>query len=146
MLRWTNTPQVTAGVVVVAPQDTDDAMGFDVTAGRLQWRSLSLPQGSPVGSCGGNVIWGGTKSGSVEPARGLVVWTYTPPNGVRMIGPPVVREGKIFVRTSGGLVVINPTNGAAAAAEAVIDFTDVVRSDEGRKTIERAGLTIENRP
>jgi outer membrane protein assembly factor BamB len=142
ILRWTCTPQCSADVVMLAPQDTLSMIGLDVATGRLLWENSSLPQATPVGVAGDKLILSGAEITAVDPKTGITAWTYTPVTGLRLTGPAVVRSDQILVRSTAGLLSISPADGRSSPSRDTADFHLVAASDAGKSAL--AGAQISN--
>ncbi len=105
LLRWSAAAAVAGEVVFVAPQDTADALGLDRLTGRVLWHAAAVPDDATcVGVAGGRFLLGGQDLTLLDPATGTVTQTYSPPAGVRLTGPPVVRGGRVLAPSNAGVL------------------------------------------
>ena len=147
LLRWTNTPVVAAGIVVAAPQDTEMALGIDLTTGKSLWQTNTLPPGVPVTAAGGKVIWTGQYRGNaeaviaVDPASGQSSWTFEPKDHGHVTGVPVVRGNKIVVWTNAGRAVLDAGNKAPARDDVGIDFDSAISTEAGKSALHQAEMS-----
>ena len=140
LLRWTNTPLAAGGVVVAAPSDADVAVATDLQTGRPVWETTALPQGVPACAWDGKIIWAGQAVTAVDPARGAVVWTYNPPNGARLTGPPTTLSGRLVAETTAGVVSLSSADGSARPDRDAKDFPSVLTAPDVRDGLAKLGL------
>ncbi len=140
LLRWSAAAVACGDVLFVAPQDAAPARGLDRRTGRVLWQTSALPDDATcVGVAGGRFILGGGGAvTAVDPAGGTAAWTYVPAAGVHLTGPPAVRDGRVFVRSTAGLLEVTDSAGRPAAD--VADFHTVASSGAGKAALAGAGL------
>ncbi len=107
--EWLSTPPIiAAGLVVVAPHDSDKLLAFDRQTGQLAW---SHPRGSLRYLVGGDnrfILAAGTTVASIDAANGLTRWhnqDYSP------TGRPALCGDDVLVPTLDGLVRLDALTG-----------------------------------
>ena len=105
LLRWSVAAVVSGDVVWAAPQDAAPAWGLDRRTGRVLWQASALPvDATCVGVQDGDFVLGGQSITWVDPATGVAEETWVPPPGVALTGPPAVRDGRVTVQSTAGVL------------------------------------------
>jgi outer membrane protein assembly factor BamB len=144
-LRWTNTPAVIGPMVVAAPQDTDSVLAVDAVSADLLWENKMLPPVTLAGDSGAGgvpLVAASDQIMALNPASGQPKWVYQPASGVRLIGPAVSRDGRIFLPTSAGLMSLSPDDGKASpAGPGAPYFHSISTSEAGKAALAGAGAS-----
>jgi len=128
VFRWKNTPAVLERRIVSAPQDTSLVVAFDRENGQGSFGREEIGK-TVVGRVGGAAILAGADAVTAVDADLTTRWSYLPPEGTTIIGPPVVIGSNVYVPTSGGTLVFGGEDGMAGKPEVKLpDVKAVVTS------------------
>lgn len=116
--EWLSTPPIQAGnCVMLAPQDSDALLAFDVESGRRLW---SRPRGTDryvVGATNDYVVIAGKSVTALRVSDGKEIWTVDRvpamnPEALNLSGRPVMFEDRVLAPTFEGLVTLDLATGA----------------------------------
>ncbi|MCB9852707.1 MAG: PQQ-binding-like beta-propeller repeat protein [Phycisphaerales bacterium] len=117
--EWLSTPPIQAGgCVLLAPQDANALLAFDVETGKQLW---SRPRGSDryvVGATDDIVVIAGKSVTALRVADGTEVWSVqrvpgTDAEALHLSGRPLMFEDRVLAPTLDGLIALDLTTGKA---------------------------------
>ncbi len=105
LLRWSAAAVACGDVVCVAPQDAAPTWGLHRMTGAVLWQTSALPDDATcAGVVDGRFVLGGEAVTFVDPTTGVAEETWTAPRGEALTGPPTVRDGKLSVQSTAGVL------------------------------------------
>jgi outer membrane protein assembly factor BamB len=138
-MRFTSTPQILDGLVIVAPLDSDSVFAFDARSGKSDWRTEDLASATLIGTSeNGSLIFADRALVAIGAKNGEVRWTWNGP----ATGPAVMHGQTILVPTADEVSVINASSGAVIKGpqREQADFAVILRSQAAREALGAAGV------
>jgi outer membrane protein assembly factor BamB len=136
LLRWTNSPVLSGGAVVVAPPDVPAAFAMDRRSGEVLWEKESPDGPVLLGAAGERVIFGGERIVARDVRTGEEAWLYKPPGDVRITGPAVVLGERVHVPVSSGVVTLAAEDGAVQRGVRTPNFRAILASAAAKAALE----------
>lgn len=134
LVRYTGAPVVEDGVIVAAPLDTPNVMGFDRESGRLLWTQLHEQAPIVIGAHHGTVVLAGVTVVGLDVRTGGQRWQYAPPAAAVVAGPSVVAGEIVHIPVGNGIVTLSAATGTPARAPAL----RAIQRFTGRESVRRA--------
>ncbi len=107
---WRNGPPIVCGgLVIAAPQDSDDLVAFDAASGRQQWRHPRSEMRYLIGAAQGRVYISGDRAAAIDVETGKVVWFSA--ESWKPAGRPTLTGPALLVPTQKALVTLDANTG-----------------------------------
>lgn len=101
LLRYRGTPHLCGDVLIIAPQDSASAYALDRPTGRQRWKVAAPPGHTLIAGNDTFALFAGVASiTALDSATSQPKWTWNPPAGVRLSGPPAQLADILFIPTS----------------------------------------------
>ena len=115
---WRNgRPVVYRGMLIVAPQDADHLIAFDMNTGRQQWRASRQGMRHLIGAANGSVYVSGDRAGAVDTATGKQLWLSDKIG--RLSGRPALLASGLLVPVRKGIVRVDIRTGKLLSTRAL---------------------------
>lgn len=140
VVRYTNTPLIEAGVLVAAPSDTHQTMGFDLASGRRLWAEETSDAAILIGGGEGLAIYAWQAVAARAVRTGQVQWEYRPPTGSNITGPSVIHGGVVFVPVDQKIITLSLETGRPAPGAAMPSLKRYTTVGPARAALDAAGI------
>jgi len=140
LLRYSGTPQLCDGTVVIAPQDNPSAFGLDLSSGALLWKQDSPPATTLIGHTATLAIFAGQSIEAIDATTGKSRWHYSPPASAHITGPPALFNGNLYIPISDSktITLSSETGHPAPNATAPPNLRHLLTSETAKKLLDDA--------
>lgn len=142
LVRYTAAPVVEDGVIVAAPLDTPNVMGFDRASGRLLWTLVHEQAPIVIGARDGIAVLSGVTIAALDVRTGGQRWEYAPPAAAAVVGPSVIEGDSVHVPVGAGIVTLSVTTGKPARARALPAFHRSAARESVRRALAEIGVAF----
>jgi outer membrane protein assembly factor BamB len=142
-LRWRGTPALCGEVLVTAPADAAEVIGFDAATGKALWAAKSVAPTLVGGTAMVAILAGPEGVNALNARDGKPAWHYAVPGNAKLTGPAVVTGDLVLIPTAAPMVSLRAGDGSVAQRDVtgVPFLRRALNADPIKRVLEEMGAS-----